>query len=267
LAVNGFRQASAPAASAAGVGTPHLPEAATPSDTVVATASATQTPAPATAPPPTPPTLHELLHDPAMRHDTDAAFTVLFANWGLNYSEFEGGSACERAEQAQLVCYYGAGTWNNLRQLNRPAIVELIDRENNRHHVVVKTLRADRVVLGMNERDYEFATADVDRYWLGKYLLLWRPPYVEINNLRRGRRGPSVVWLRDALARYAGRAPQGQLSDMFDAELENHVKAFQRQHLLAADGIVGALTLMQLSVYDATLGSPLLSEATQTAIP
>jgi general secretion pathway protein A len=132
---------------------------------------------------------------------------------------------------------------------------------------VVKTLREDRVSIGLGGREYEFPTADVDRFWLGKYLLLWRPPYVEANNIRRGTRGASVVWLRETLARSTGRQPGGQLSEVFDAELETYVKAFQRQHLLEADGIVGRLTLIQLSVYDPTLGTPLLSDATRVATP
>jgi general secretion pathway protein A len=237
------------------------PAAAAPGERTLAAAPA------APSPPPPSPSLQDLLHDPAVRHDTESAFAMLLAYWGLDYNELEGSGGCERAEQAQLVCHYGSGTWNNLRQLNRPAIIELIDGENNRHHVVVKAMREDRAVVGMNGREYEFALSDVDRYWLGKYLMLWRQPYVEIDNLRRGAHGPAVVWLRETLARSTGREPQAALSEVFDAELETHVRAFQRQHLLAADGIVGRLTVIQLSVYDPTLGSPLLATAPAAGTP
>lgn len=253
---------SPPAAEGVAAANPAPSAPASPGQSTLAAAA----PAPA-APPPPPPSLQELLHDPAVRHDTESAFAMLLAYWGLDYNELEGSGGCARAEQAQLVCHYGSGTWNNLRQLNRPAIIELIDAENNRHHVVVKALREDRAVVGMNGREYEFALSDVDRYWLGKYLMLWRQPYVEINNLRRGARGPAVVWLRETLARASGREPQAALSDVFDAELETYVRAFQRQHLLAADGIVGPLTVIQLSVYDPTLGSPLLATAPAAATP
>jgi general secretion pathway protein A len=255
-------EASPAAASDAAAGNPASAVAAVPPGDGTVTAAAVAPPEP-----PPPPSLQELLHDPAVRHDTESAFAMLLAYWGLDYTELEGNGGCERAEQAQLVCHYGSGTWNNLRQLNRPAIIELIDGENNRHHVVVKALREDRAVVGMNGREYEFALSDVDRYWLGKYLMLWRQPYVEINNLRRGARGPAVVWLRETLARSTGREPQVSLSEMFDAELETHVRAFQRQHLLAADGIVGHLTVIQLSVYDPTLGSPLLATAPAVGTP
>jgi general secretion pathway protein A len=83
------------------------------------------------------PVLAQLLAEPGIPTDTDAAFSALFAQWGFDYAQFTGATGCERAVQTGLRCLFESGTWSNLRQLNRPVIVELVDDAGTRHHVLV----------------------------------------------------------------------------------------------------------------------------------
>ena len=207
--------------------------------------------------------LESFLRDPADVLDTDSALAALFSQWRKDYARFPGKTGCERALSAGLRCAYASGNWNNLRQLNRPAIIELMDAESRRHHVLVSALKDDRAVLDLGGEPYEFPLAEVDRYWFGKFLVLWTPPPTGEQTLRRGMRGPSVLWLREALARFDGRAPDSK-SEVFDARLEGEVKAFQRKHQLADDGIVGRFTLIQLDGYDASGAPPLLTKTNTT---
>jgi general secretion pathway protein A len=95
----------------------------------------------------------------------------------------------------------------------------------------------------------EFDVQEVGRLWFGKYLLLWKPPAPAQEILRLGDRGESIVWLRDALARYRGEPLVTDASDLFDRELQGQLMQFQSRHRLAADGVAGANTLAKLQGY------------------
>ncbi len=206
-------------------------------------------------------TLSALLQDAAARTDTDSALTALFAEWRKNYARLEGTTACERAERAALRCVYATGTWNNLRQLNRPAVIELVDASGAKHQVLVKGLKDRQVVLQLGGQTHELPLVEVDRYWYGKYLTLWKPPPSGELPLHVGMQGPAVLWLRGVLARYSGAADPAADDNSFDAKLQARVKAFQRAHQLEPDGVVGRQTLIQLDAYDADLAPPPLVQA------
>jgi len=205
--------------------------------------------------------LAQLLADPAVPTDTDTAFEQLFAHWGLKYAQYSGDTGCERAQQAGLRCLFESGTWNNLRMLNRPAIIELADDRGTRHHVLVSHLTDEQVTLEFPGREVQLPLAEVDRAWFGKYLLLWDPPEVGDRIIRRGMRGAAVTWVRDALARAGLPRTSAPASDQFDAELEAQVKEFQRRHQLEEDGVIGQTTLAYLRTYDANAQSPQITAA------
>ncbi|MFQ5993657.1 MAG: AAA family ATPase [Acidiferrobacterales bacterium] len=207
------------------------------------------------------PTVAEVLASPQTATDTETAFTGLFARWGLNYGSLPGNTGCARAAKSGLRCIFRSGTWNNLRHLNRPAVIELIDDKGQKHHVLVSALDGDRVASDFGGEQYEFPISELDRYWYGQYLLLWKPPISSKRTLRRGTRDKSVIWLRNALARYNGKSASSSNSRMFDKDLEEQVKAFQRDHHLLDDGVVGRLTLIQLNTYDNGNTPPLLWDA------
>jgi len=217
-----------------------------PTATVAATATATATAA--TTPKPTI-TLDSLFNDPAATADTESAMKALFGRWNLDYAALAGATGCERALNAGLHCLYKTGTWNNLRRYDRPAIIELQDAAGNKYHVLVAALKPETVTLEFGARRYEFPVGEVDRYWYGKYLLLWKPPMPAQETLRLGTRSEAVIWLRDALARYRGEPLAPTESDLFDEQLQSRLIDFQRRQRLAPDGVAGAITLAQLQKY------------------
>ncbi|BAV34278.1 peptidoglycan-binding protein [Sulfuricaulis limicola] len=181
--------------------------------------------------------------------DTESAMKELFGRWGLDYSALAGATACERALNAGLHCVYQTGTWNNLREHNRPAVIELQDTSGHKHHVLVTALTADSVSLAMGGSPQEFDVQEAGRLWFGKYLLLWKPPAPGQEILRLGDRGETILWLRDALARYRGEPLVTGASDLFDKELQAQLMQFQNRHRLAADGVAGSSTLAKLQGY------------------
>jgi peptidoglycan hydrolase-like protein with peptidoglycan-binding domain len=62
----------------------------------------------------------------------------------------------------------------------------------------------------------------------------------------QGMRGPEVEWLRRQLDALDGRPAKERPSDLYDAELERRITAFQRSRSLVPDGRVGNETLAHL---------------------
>lgn len=191
-------------------------------------------------------TLESLLESSQTRTDTESAMKRLFERWGLDYTALSGATGCERALNAGLHCAYQTGTWNNLRQFNRPAVIELQDTAGRKYHVLVASLSADSAQLELGDTRQDFPLSDVERLWFGKYLLLWKPPMPDQETLRFGDRGEAVIWVRDALARYRGEPLAPDSNDLFDKELTAQLRNFQRRQRLAVDGVAGETTLAQL---------------------
>lgn len=208
----------------------------------VAVKPSTARPVPRPAPTPK---LPALLAAASPSADTQA-YAALFARWTLNYDQLKGPTACARAAQAGLRCLLVTGNWTQLRRYDRPAVLELIDTQGERHQVLLTGLTRDRASLAFGGHTYNLPLAGIDPYWLGKALLLWQPPPIDQSVLQPGMRGSSIVWLRETLARADGQPPGG--SDMFDATLERRVEAFQRLHHLPVDGVVGEATFLQLDL-------------------
>jgi general secretion pathway protein A len=209
--------------------------------------------------------LDKLLADETVPTDTDTAFARLFSHWQRDYLKYQGATGCDRATESGLRCIFESGTWNNIRQINRPAIIELTDAAGGRHHVLVTALARDSVTLELGDRPREFALTDVDRFWFGKYLALWNPPESGERVLREGMVGPSILWLRDTLTRAGLVLTPPEDPELFDTALELKVKEFQRLHNTEEDGVVGRMTLILLSSYD-KVAPPLLAANAKPAV-
>ena len=188
------------------------------------------------------PTLAEQLLLAEGLTSTDAAFATLFELWGLEYvSGPETG--CSQAEAAGYSCFFQRGSWGSLKQFDRPAILTLVDQEGGAHDVVLTGIEGQRIQLSIGGVAVSHPAAAVSDLWFGEYMLLWRPPNGTSQSLGPGTRGPNVLWLRQSLAaidpRYATRAPD---SDIYDADLQQQVRAFQRDNRLDVDGLAGRQT-------------------------
>ncbi len=192
---------------------------------------------------------HRQLGDSTFYTGTDDAFRTLFKLWGLNFDALPGANGCERAAQAGLLCYHGRGNWTSLTRHHRPAVLEVIDNEGQLHDVVVTDIGDRSVVVHAGQRRLQFSRADVENCWLGEFILLWRPPQLQSTMLRKGDRGPDVIWLRQVLdpSDLEGGGASSPADPLrFDDELERRVKQFQTSRGIEADGVVGATTVMHL---------------------
>jgi general secretion pathway protein A len=203
------------------------------------------------------PTVKELLGRFSASTDTDSAFGALFSLWGIQYAR-GGVDPCTQAASQGLECLTQRGSFGQLRLYNRPAILMLSDDSGGSHQVVLSGLDDEHAHLQMNGTRNDVAIADLARYWLGDFVMLWRPATPKVKALSQGMRGDDVRWLRESLERLQGAQSEGPVSDVFDASLGKLVREFQRDHRLAVDGIAGVQTQVVLATAVAAPDSPLL---------
>jgi general secretion pathway protein A len=195
---------------------------------------------------------------------TNDAFTALFALWGAKYAPNEA-RACDQAMEQGLECVFQKGSWDLLRSLNRPAILQLTDDQGVAHQAAVIALDATTAQLMLAGKVVEVTLASLSRYWNGDYLLLWRPKVNNQKVLTTGMRGVEILWLRSSLAKLNGDLAPGEVSSVFDDSLVAALADFQREHRLHADGVAGLQTQVALDAAVATDGSPTLIKSASVA--
>jgi len=175
-------------------------------------------------------------------------------------------TACERAAKAGLRCFGGRGNWTTLRNLNRPAVLELIDGNQRRHYAAVVLMEERDITLDFGDQQVTLDRACIEPFWFGDFTILWRPAPLESSLIKEGDTGPDVLWLRAQLDRLEGsQAGPKDLPPcpLFDNMLKRRVMDFQRTHFVKEDGIVGEQTLIQLNTATADTSIPLLCSRSQ----
>lgn len=214
---------------------------------------------PVAVPEPIAPTLSEELAIAGELTTTDFAMASLFRLWGLEYTRGSA-SACAQAAAAGLACLSQRGAWNGLRQLNRPAVLTVIDPVGDSHEIVLTRVLGDTAHLSIGGVEVTHTVDEINDLWFGQFMLLWRPPAGVPVSLTPGSRGTEVLWLRKNLAEIDGRYQTDNVdSDAYDANLQATVRQFQKDHRLDVDGLAGQQTLIVINSLLPPDGSPRLA--------
>lgn len=173
----------------------------------------------------------------------DLAIEKLFALWGVNIRGRSISTACEYAVTKGLRCMVGMSDLNQISQMNRPALLKMtlgkVPSYLLVHEIVGDNLRVDDGT-GISTLSKAF----VERYWQGRFLLIWRPR-TSVALIGPGSNGEPVRWVHQQLALWQG-GTVSTLSKTFDKKLEQQVKRFQVAHNLQTDGIAGEKTMLLL---------------------
>lgn len=262
LLVRGETSKPDPVAAAAAQSTPATASTSTlaashqPASAPLTPADAAASPADAVPPAPASLDMEQVLREHANETNTESAFAQLFGLWGGSFDPAKG-RPCGQALQQGLECVYQQGSWGQLRTLNRPAILTLIDDAGDAHQVTLAALNGGNASISLRDAQYQVSIASLSRFWYGDYLVLWRPQVAAPHALSAGMRGDGVRWLRRSLNTVQGRK-EGSTSDFYDAELVKMVEDFQRQYRLNVDGVAGVQTQIVLDTLNNAAGSPLL---------
>jgi general secretion pathway protein A len=133
-----------------------------------------------------------------------------------------------------------------LRRLNLPAILELATSDGRKHHVVLASLDGERATLEIGSRRVTLPSVEVERFWDGAFVMIWRSPVTGTLPLQPGMLGRDVAWLRQRLGALDGQPLTAKANQIYDDELRRRVAVFQQVESLVPDGIAGEETLVRL---------------------
>jgi general secretion pathway protein A len=187
------------------------------------------------------------------RHDDGGRAHGLFALWGARYAAQ--GAGCDQATRQGLECLFQKGSWEQLRTLNRTAILTLTDDVGRTHQVVLTSLEDERATIDLGDQPRPVSIAGLSRYWFGDFLLLWRPPMAVAKALTPGMRGADVRLLRQSL-RTAQGLPAAPARDVYDEDSCASCRTSSARIALNIDGVAGVQTQIVLDTVLNATGSP-----------
>ncbi len=174
------------------------------------------------------------------------AWAGLFRLWGYESSAASDQQACDEATRVHLRCVQKAGNWTLLIQYDRPALLLLSAPDGRWITVLMASVHDDLVDLEIDGKPVQFPRAEVERYWQGKYRLVWRITPGNRIALYQGQSNGDVRWLKENLEAVMGVRLDGSPS-LYSAALLELVRQFQLKQGLLPDGVAGPETLIALN--------------------
>lgn len=184
----------------------------------------------------------------------EAALGELLLIWGVSLPA-EGMADCHQVAVSGLHCLAGKGNWKDVLDLDRPVLLEFADAQGRKRFLPIQGVEQDQALV-QSGGAMRFPLADVLADWGGNYLLLWRSPRPGAADIGVGQKSAEVLWLREKLGQVMVLPPAETAPDYFDVTLKQQLIQFQRRQGLAADGVAGAKTLIELDNLTGAAESP-----------
>ena len=153
----------------------------------------------------------------------------------------------QQAKGMGLRCRTARGGLDELRQLNRPAVLQMRDDRGQEFYATLTALDDQSATFAVGTQTAVLALSALAAQWSGHYTLLWRLPPDARENIRPGEQGSAVQWLSTQLAQVQGRVAETTKDPVFDDALVRQVRQYQLAQGLIPDGTVGPQTLVRLS--------------------
>jgi general secretion pathway protein A len=201
------------------------------------------------------PTALDALMDQSGAQREEDAWRWLYRLWGIRARE--GVNGCTEALVHGLDCLRGSGGLQQLRLLNRPAIVRMYDRQGAPRWLVFERMRGGEATLAAGGARATVDVAALEAAGIRDFALLWRPPAQTGGTLATGDEGPGVAWLSRRLDAALGASSGGVPPQLFDEALADRVRDYQRSRSLTVDGLAGPVVLLSLDS-DPEPGTPAL---------
>src|SRR3546814_5981748 len=98
----------------------------------------------------------------------------LIREWDQQLVIPHGQNVCASLQHARLECYRSSGTWADLGQMNRPAILTLNLPEQGWQYFLMTALDTSRASFATVLGPVHVPLASLDGVWTGEFLVLWR---------------------------------------------------------------------------------------------
>ncbi len=195
----------------------------------------------------------------------DSALTKILNIWG-NPPIDNSQPACNQVTKLGLNCFRRAGSFADIKSLNRPVAINLAPvtaSENNDNWSALTVLDTGTVTLSTDQSDFRVSESMFES-WQGEFIVLWRMPPGYQSPISEGSKGATVDWLGSQLSVFDGASLQAP-NATFDANLSQRVQSFQESVELDPTGIVGPETWIHLNSLEG-IGIPFLVDRQVTAL-
>lgn len=172
------------------------------------------------------------------------AHAALLKRWNVAP---DGEPPCSPNLRAGLRCIQGRDDFDDLRRLNMPAVLELMDKRGRKMHVALVQVHKDQAVLQLGDTVRRVPVPVLQSQWTRRYTLLWRPPPALGSQVEAGSGGPQVEWIRERIARLEG-VETSALPPRLDGALKARLQSFQTLEGLRPTGTADLRTLVHLAV-------------------
>ncbi len=193
----------------------------------------------------------------ALGRSKQVALATLAEAWNVNLGT--DGDPCTQLQTHGLQCRFAKGGLGELRQLNVPVVLHLLDDNGRKFYAALTGLGGNFATFSFGKETRLVGLSTFVLQWSGEYTTLLRLPPAVHDDIRIGERGPAVEWLVKQLIQVQG-GPLDAASGAFDSGLESRLRRFQLAQGLTPDGVAGFKTLARLSV-EADPSAPRLSRA------
>jgi general secretion pathway protein A len=179
---------------------------------------------------------------PLAHSDEQHALRELASLWGVALPE---GDSCQAGQRLNLRCHQGKGGLYELRLLDRPAILTL--REGASVSYAILTAMDDSsVTLRMDGKSQTIPVGALASRFDGAFTTFWKMPRYYRDQVTAGEQGADVDWIAARLAQLNGIAAPADNQPLNPA-MREHLRRFQAQQNLKADGVAGPRTYMRLN--------------------
>jgi general secretion pathway protein A len=171
------------------------------------------------------------------------ALRQLAALWGQTVPE---GEFCPAAAKLNLRCLHAKGGLDDLRRLDRPAVLKLNDDPIAPRFALLTAMDSQRATLSIGGKSEQVNLDTLANRFDGSFITLWRTPRGWRDEVSAGDHGPDVDWLAKRLAALRGlKKPQDD--QPLDGATQHLLREFQISQNLKADGVAGPKTFIRLS--------------------
>lgn len=180
---------------------------------------------------------------------TAQAYRQLFTLWGESWDQRSTPFACDFAAEVGLRCLHRQGSRRSLEDLDHPAVLELRDARGDRRYVTLAALDGDKATILGQDGPVSVSFEDLQGFWFGQFSIIWRlPPYMQ-DQAVQGAGASEGVWLSARMMQLVSLHTSDNLEQDRVSRLvrEQQVRWYQELKGLEPDGVVGAMTLIQMS--------------------
>lgn len=186
----------------------------------------------------------------------------LIRTWDRQFVVPSGQNVCAALSRILLECYRTRGSWSDLAQINRPAVLTLDLPDSGIQHFLLTALDDHSATFATALGPVQVSRASLDGVWSGEFLVLWRRGTTE-SFVGPQTRGASIGYVWQRLEALDGIAAPSPLPSRFGPQLKAALTQFQQSRGLISDGVAGIRTLIALG--DGLPNTPTLREPTAAA--